>query len=88
MTHFNVDYVIFVPLKMKLLKVDQAMNMESVTIKHQIFVFQVDLALDQGGVLIKVVHLSDMGALDMEGDLWEVNMANIMEVFKGHIFLL
>ena len=67
---------------------DQAVNMESVTIKHQIFVFQVDLALDQGGVLIKVGHLSDMGALDMEGDLWEVNMAHIMEAFKGHIFLL
>ena len=67
---------------------DPAVNMESVTIKHQIFVFQVDLALGQGGVLIKVAHLSDMEALDMEGDLWEVNMAHIMEAFKGHIFLL
>ena len=67
---------------------DQAVNMESVTIKHQIFVFQVDLALDQGGVLIKVAHLLDMEALEMVGDLWEVNMAHIMEAFKGHIFLL
>jgi len=65
---------------------DQAVNMESATIKNQIFVFQLDRALDHGGVLIKVVHFPE--ALVKDADQWDLNMAHIMEDFKGHIFLL
>ena len=65
---------------------DQPVNMESVTIKNQIFVFQLVRALDHGGVLIKVVHFPEASV--KEADQWDPNMGHIMEDFKGHIFLL
>ena len=62
----------------KMNSMDQRLNMESATIKNQIFVFQIDDAPDQGGVLIQEVLIQ--GVL-IQGVL-------IQEDFQGHIFLL
>ena len=65
---------------------DQPVNMESVTIKNQIFVFQLVRALDHGEVLIKVVHFPEASV--KEADQWDLDMDHIMGDFRDHLFLL